>query len=276
MAGSADAGGVAHNFLGGAYKTDAPELKQRELRYYCSFDVGHFVANPRAETERFHTVEPSYWNHLAKSSLLGTRNRGWLTFYEGFVPSERIAIPMTYLLLGLISLLGLGAIAAKPGAARRRAYTLLVAAVFIASGLAFHLLVPTAHHNDFRFIFPVVIAISLLFVFAAEGLQRFKLRLLAYAGAFMVVSLAYFAPVPSLSAMFEAAADTAPRRCVSPPQSVMIHLDLSSFAQRSLAADSSVRVAADLSRRVVPPRTGISAMNRQAAALQVCSYCFGV
>ena len=64
------------------------------------------------------------------------------------------------------------------------------------ASLAFHLLVPVGHHADFRFIFPVVVPVSVLFAQAAEALRQRRLALghagYLVAAVFLALSTAYF------------------------------------------------------------------------------------
>ncbi len=206
--------GLARMALGGAHAANAPELTERRLRYYASFDVPSFIARPYAQAPRLRTVEPTYWNHLLKSSLFGTRDSSRVRLPNGFSPREVIAKPLSYMLLGLLALLAIGAMRARKMALARNAFSLIATLIFVAGGLAFHLLVPTAHHNDFRFIYPVVIPLSTLFGSALSGLRRSWLHDAVYglAGVFLATSIAYFIPYTPTSLNPKTKTTVAPSR----------------------------------------------------------------
>ena len=188
-------GSFAGDVLGSAYEVDPSWRTPQTARYYLTFDPAAFVASPYATVPLLGPGEPTYWNHLLKSSLLGTR-RGTLV-PEDKEPSE-IARAMNVLLLLMLAYLAAGHLAGIRRPSPERDFAATATAVFVAAGLGFHLLVPYGFHADFRFIHPAVVPLAVLYVQAAEiaGARARALRALghALAGLMAALSVAYFVP----------------------------------------------------------------------------------
>jgi hypothetical protein len=193
-------GSFAGDVLGSAYEINPAWRTPRTARYYLTFDPADFVARPYATVPLLGGGggggEPTYWNHLLKSSLLGTR-RATLDPAER-EPSE-IARAMNALLLAMLAYLAIGQLAGVRRPSPERAFAAVATLVFVAAALGFHLLVPYGFHADFRFIHPVVVPLAALYVQAAAqvGERARGLRALGYAlaGLMVALSVAYFLPV---------------------------------------------------------------------------------
>lgn len=181
-------GSVPENVLGTAYKTRPSELVPRTARYYLTFEPRDFVERPFVVARMFRTDEPTYWNQLLKSSLFGVRNAPIFAFLRpepGPNPRLGSAANATLLVLALLTAVGLR----RPSPAR--AFCLQSVLALVSGGLAFHLLVPYGFHADFRFVFPVLVPLSILF--AAARRRRSVVRP-AVAVAFAALSVAAFVP----------------------------------------------------------------------------------
>ncbi len=214
-------GSYAGDVLGSAYQIDPSWRTARTARYYLTFDPVAFVATPYATVPGLGPGEPTYWNHLLKSSLLGTR-RATIGAAER-EPSE-LARAMNALLLAMLAYLALGQLAGIRRPSPERAFAAVATAVFVAAGLGFHLLVPYGFHADFRFIHPALVPLAVLYVEAAElaGARARGLRAIGYALAALMVALsvAYFVPAtwrerPMPETRGAASLPAAPRRRVA-------------------------------------------------------------
>ncbi len=184
--------------LGSAYRPTAAYTTPRTLRYYLTFDPTAIVRGPYVDTLHFRSQEPSFWNHLIKSSLFGTRNppRFWLV---GAVEANaQLASAENAALLALLGTLLVGAAITVRDSSRVKTLCLLYAGAFTASALTLHLIAPLGFHADFRLIYPVVVPVSTLFAMAVDGMRRRRL-FLWHAGyitssVFVVLAVAYFMP----------------------------------------------------------------------------------
>lgn len=189
-------GALSHRVLGTAYKTAPGELDPRGAAYYTRFEPRSFVQVPYAESGIPRGREPTFWNHWLKSSLHGTRTRVFAFLSAPEPPAARsIARALNGLLLALLAFGIAGAWLSRRFAGPYRELLAVCTGVWVAAAVAFHALVPTGHHADFRFVFPVLIPASALFVDITYGLRRRGLRLW-HAGyllveLFVAFSLAY-------------------------------------------------------------------------------------
>ena len=209
-------GDLTADVLGTAALVDPLWRTPRTPRFYLTFDPASFVEAPFVALPLVGTSEPTYWNHLLKSSLTGTRR----VLLGGKDPEPAsIARAMNALLLAMLAYLALGQLAGLRRPSPGRAFAAIAAAVFLAAGLAFHLLVPYPFHADFRFIHPVVAPLAVLYAGAAV-LTGERSRVLEKVGCALSVgmvalSIAYFVP---------ATWGEAPRRgrvVLPPPPAVM-------------------------------------------------------
>jgi hypothetical protein len=193
------AAGLAKRLLGSAYAKAPAELTPRTARYYLTFDPRPLLTRPFAVALEGRSAEPSYWNHLVQSSLFGTRNRIFLRQVGAEPENPTLAVAATWAFLGLLAALLVAFGWTLRDASPTRTLLLATTAVWVVVGLAFHLLVPAGHHADFRFIFPVLVPVSLLYVDAVAGVRRRAHRLWAVwvgvAALFMAANAACFLPV---------------------------------------------------------------------------------
>ncbi len=195
------AAGILPRVLGSAYKPQSSELAPRTLRAYLTFDVKAFVSTPYAlaAMRTYRSLEPTYWNHLLKSSLLGTRNQFFFRMPNAIDSNEHIALALNYALLALTAFLALALVLTWKHGSACRPLCFVAVAGYVAVGLAFHIVIPAGHHADFRFIFPVVVPMSVLLVDAMDALRR-RGSVLWHGGylvgnVFMALSLWYFLPM---------------------------------------------------------------------------------
>ncbi len=189
-------GALSHRVLGTAYKTAPGELDPRGAGYYTRFEPRSFVRVPYAEAAIPRGLEPTFWNHWLKSSLHGTRTRVFAFLAAPEPPAaRRVAQTLNALLLALLAFGIAGAWLSRRFAGPYRELLAVSAGVWVAAAVAFHALVPTGHHADFRFVFPVLIPAGALYVDITYGLRRRGLWLW-HAGyllveLFVAFSLAY-------------------------------------------------------------------------------------
>lgn len=165
---------LAGRVLGTAYKTAPTEIEPRGLAYYVGFKPGSFVEVPYVEAVSFKkSAEPTFWNHWLKSSLFGTRNFRF-AFLIAREPEQAkvLARSMNGILLALLGFGLVGGVLAQRYATAVTTLLFTCVAVFAGLGLGFHWLVPTAHHADFRFVYPMLVPAAALFADVTAGLRR--------------------------------------------------------------------------------------------------------
>jgi hypothetical protein len=188
--------GLGARVLGNAYHQ--PGLTPRSLRYYLTFSPSGFVARPFASIRLLtaDSEERTYWNHLLKSSLHGTRNP--VTRSGVIAESPILARASNWALLVLTGALLLGLLLTVRASSEARTITLLAIGAYVLTGVAFHLLVPVGHHADFRLIYPVLVPMSLLYVQVVGALRARRVRpwpaWVVVAAAFVAVSVSYHVP----------------------------------------------------------------------------------
>jgi hypothetical protein len=185
---------VIHNLLGTAYLRQGVAGVRPPTRYYLRFDFESLVNRPFADIF-LGTREPTYWNHLIKSSLFGTRGAGRGpagTLY----PSTKIAAAMNYLLLPLAAFSAVGLMVGRRNRRAPRLLCSVMVAVWVAGGLIFHWIAPDGYHADFRFILPVLVPMSALYAWGLEGFRKPVVLVrcvpISLACAFLSLSIASF------------------------------------------------------------------------------------
>jgi hypothetical protein len=188
---------LCHKILGNACDIGKGQFVENKVQNYLWIDFPSFFAEPYALAERDGSGRKYFWNHLLKSSLLGTHNQipDRETAYE---MNRAVAAAMNWLLLGMVGYLALGATALRRRSIRRWAAVLLNLFSALALMVAFRALIPAPHHTDFRHIFHVVILVAIAF---AATVAHFRNRFppLAWTGRllavpFMALSIFYFLP----------------------------------------------------------------------------------
>ncbi|MBI5533462.1 MAG: glycosyltransferase family 39 protein [Deltaproteobacteria bacterium] len=186
------------NVLGSAYTNSAEQAIKPTLRYYCTFQPWSFVTAPYATARRFRSEEPTFWNHLLKSSLLGTHNV-MPVHLPAPEPDQRLARAMNVALLAMLSWMGSGLLLGRASRSAARTFCLVATAVFVSAALVFHVFVPYGFHADFRFIFPAIVPAAVLYAHGVEDVRKRALRLwpvgFGLAGVFVLLSIAYFLPM---------------------------------------------------------------------------------
>jgi hypothetical protein len=184
--------------LGTAYNPIASQTTHRTIAYYLTFDPVAIVTTPYVEMRQFRSQEPTFWNHLIKSSLFGTRNPAFMQLVGYKEPNAELATAENYALLGLMAVLLVGAVVTWRDRSEQRTLCLVHVGAFTAGSVALHLLAPLGYHADFRLVFPVVVPMSVLFARVVDGMRRRGLAVW-HAGyiasnVFVVLSIAYFMP----------------------------------------------------------------------------------
>ncbi len=184
--------------LGTAYEPTPSQTTQRTIAYYLTFDPVAVVKTPYVEMRQFRSQEPTFWNHLIKSSLFGTRNPALMQRVGYKEPNAELATAENHALLGLMAVLLVGAVVTRRDRSEQRALCLVHVGAFTASSMALHLVAPLGYHADFRLIFPVVVPMSVLFALAVHGMRRRGLAIwhtgYIVSNVFVVLSIAYFMP----------------------------------------------------------------------------------
>jgi len=188
---------LCHKVLGNACDINKGQFVENKVKNYLWIDLKSFLHEPYALAERDGSGRKYFWNHLLKSSLLGTHNQipDRETAYE---MNRAVAEGMNLLLLGMVGYLALGATALRRRSIRRWGAVLLNLFSALALMVGFRALIPAPHHSDFRHIFHVVVLVAIAF---AATVAHFRRRLwpLALAGQllavpFMALSIFYFLP----------------------------------------------------------------------------------
>ena len=183
--------------LGEAYKIHWRDFTTNEPGNYLYFDVQTFIKEPYVMCRIDGSGRQSFFTHLIKSSLFATHNTS-PDSETSYRFNRRIAEVMNFMLLAMLALLLASVAMVKRGQLRR--YFPLLASVFflLAFHVAFKATIPSGHHNDFRFIYPLVVPLSFGYVLAAEGLSERRLAIAKLAWGlplvFSVLSIFYYLP----------------------------------------------------------------------------------
>ncbi len=188
---------LCHKILGTACDIGQHQWAKNTPSSYLTLDLKAFRAEPYALAERGQGRD-NFWNHLFKSSLLGTHNTtpDAETSYE---PNRTVARIMNGLLLGMDAFVALIAVAFARRRAIRRFWVVLVCVTSaIALMVCFRVLVPSPHHNDFRHIFWIIAVLSATYAAAVGRAQAYHPALgwlgRAMAVVFVGLSIFYFVP----------------------------------------------------------------------------------
>jgi hypothetical protein len=154
-------------YVGKEWQTFAPWMYVgNSWRHYLFLNLTTYFKSPFVDSVIPGTGREYFWNYVLKSSMFGD--------YHWFQkPVERVlALVMSPLLLGLVVLFGIG-VARNLRDAPRRSLPLLVV-IFLSFLVLFlhRFSMPYSANNDFRFIYPVVIPMTLLL---AEGAGDFAI-----------------------------------------------------------------------------------------------------
>jgi hypothetical protein len=89
--------------------------------------------------------------------------------------SRVLARALNAVLLALLGYALVGAWLARRHATAATSLLFACVAVYTGLAVAFHVLIPTAHHADFRFAYPLLVPASALFADIVGGLRRRRL-----------------------------------------------------------------------------------------------------
>ncbi len=192
-----EAGDVSHGMLGTAYEILPRDFTANEPANYLYFDLETFLKEPYVMARTDGTGRENYWNHVLKSSLFSTHNTvaDAETSYRW---NRRIAEVMSFMLLAMIAFASSGVFFAKREVFRRYLVLAVGAFLLFAAHIAFKATIPSGHHADFRFVYPVIVPGSIALVRVIEMFERRGL-LLASAGkllvtTFVLSTIAYYVP----------------------------------------------------------------------------------
>ncbi len=186
-----------HKTFGTAYTIHPRDFVGNEPFNYLYFDVESFLREPYIMARLDGSGRQYYWNHLLKSSLFATHNTV-ADVETSYRFNRRMAEVMNFLLLAMLIYSIAAACTAKRGGAKRFLVPLVTTGTVLAGHITFKGLVPAAHHNDFRMVYPVLIAWCLAYTMAVEQFREKRL-LLGRIGSFMgivFVSMAAFYYLP--------------------------------------------------------------------------------
>ncbi|MBI4951549.1 MAG: glycosyltransferase family 39 protein [Myxococcales bacterium] len=203
--GTGSEGGATGGLLGTAYQIHPRDFVGNEPGNYLYFDLEQFLREPYVMARRDGSGRQYYWDHLLKSSLFATHNNvpdGETSFRW----NRRMAEVMNFLLLGMVGLtLGsLVMLRRRPDPSRPSRYFALGASAVMLIGLhmAFKMTIPSGHHGDFRFVYPVLITGAFAYAKATEAYRDRKLWLgkLSYGigVTFVGMSILYYLPTYEL------------------------------------------------------------------------------
>jgi hypothetical protein len=188
---------VGHSLLGSAYTIHPRDYVGNEPRNFVTFDVDSFLTEPYLLSRFDGSGRQYYWNHLVKSSLFATHNNV-ADAETAYRYNRRIAELLNPLLLAMIGYALAALLISKRSRRSRYAVVHAATACFVGFHVAFKALVPSAHHNDFRFVYPVLVFAALGYVRAVENFDE-RRSWLARAGRWMALtmlagSVVYFLP----------------------------------------------------------------------------------
>jgi len=188
---------IGENVLGAAYKIHPRDYVGNEPHNYLYFDLKSFVEEPYLLSRTDGSGRQYFWNHLLKSSLFATHNEV-PDLETAYRLNRRIAEIMNVMVLAMLAYLLAGIALVTKQRFRRYLVLVLNTALFLLFIMAFKALIPSAHHNDFRFVYPIVIALSLGYALVTAS-HTDKHRVLGYlgvvlAGSFMLLSIVYYLP----------------------------------------------------------------------------------
>jgi hypothetical protein len=193
----------ARPMLGTAADIGRHEWVENEPRSYLTFDVRDYLTEPYVFARRDEGGRQRYWNHLFKSSLFSTHNLE-PDGETGHRFNRGLAWVMSPLLLVLLAI-PLARLLLVPWRGWVQRYFPLVAlsALLLLAHIAFKARVPAAHHNDFRFVHPVLVPFACAFALGADALKDRSIRLANLARAtgwsFAALAVLYFLPLGPLA-----------------------------------------------------------------------------
>ncbi len=183
MRGMADDTDLSHKTFGTAYTIHPRDFVGNEPFNYLYFDVESFLREPYIMARLDGSGRQYYWNHLLKSSLFATHNTV-ADVETSYRFNRRMAEVMNFLLLAMLIYCIAAALTVRRGGAKRYVVPIATTVTVLAGHITFKGMVPAAHHNDFRMVYPVLIAWCLAYTLAVERFREKRL-LLGRIGALM-------------------------------------------------------------------------------------------
>lgn len=179
-------GSLCERVLGSACRMNNQEVGNEPFNYIY-LDLEIFLKEPYVLSAYDRAGRQFFWNHLLKSSLLGTHNKvaDRETAYE---LNATVASFLGVLLLGLTGYLLLALAWATKSQARRHGVILLSLVCFMTFMMGFRILIPWTHHSDFRHVFPIIVPMALLYVQAVGAFRR-RESVLEWVGIAMAVAM---------------------------------------------------------------------------------------
>jgi hypothetical protein len=152
-----------------------------KLSHFLIFDPIKFIKYPDAGFTKDENGRQYFWNYLLKTSLFGQ--------YEITSPLQiHLARLISLILIFYLPLMAYGAfIFYKKGPVHIKILLMLNFIILISALMALRLYKPVIFSNDFRYIFPSLISIS---VFLAAGLETFTFAKIL-TGAFTLLSILF-------------------------------------------------------------------------------------
>lgn len=190
-------GPLCGRVLGSACKMAMTEHIGNRPFNYLYFDTKSFFKEPFLIARQDGSGRQFFWNHLLKSSLLGTHND--VPDRElAYELNRDVAAGLNVLLFGMTTYLLAALLFVERRAARRWWLVVLTLGVYLAFMAGFRILIPWSHHTDFRHIFPVLPLVAMLYA-AAVALFRKRRAVMELAGyalavPFLALSIFYFVP----------------------------------------------------------------------------------
>jgi hypothetical protein len=196
--GAADEAPVAgERLFGSAFRIGERAWMGNEPFNYVYFDIENFLQEPFILAHKEGTGRQYFLNHWLKSSLFSTSNErpDAETSYRF---NHRVAQFENFLLLCLIAYFLAFIVQAKKPDLKRQFVLTLAFAVLFAGAAAFRIIVPHAHHVDFRLSFPILVPFCIAFGLATAHYSR-KNSSMEHVGyllliAFLGGSVLFFTP----------------------------------------------------------------------------------
>ncbi len=187
----------AQRLLGSAYNIGPSLWVGNSPANYMYLDLESYREDPYVYAKKDEGGRQYHWNHVLKSSLFPTRNEA-PDGETSYAVNRALAEALDWLLLVLLACIAGAGLSAKRASLHRYLILWLSSAQLVLLSVGFKALVPSSHHADFRFIFPIITTGSLFLGLALSQFRRRELILSPLARiatwSFMVLSFVYFLP----------------------------------------------------------------------------------
>lgn len=195
--GEAEDAPLAQRVLGSAYNIGPSLWVGNSPANYLYLDLESYKEDPYVYAKKDKGGRQYHWNHVLKSSLFPTRNKA-PDGETSYAMNRALAEALDWLLLVLLACIALAGLSAKRSALHRYLIPWLSSAQLVVLSIGFKALVPSSHHADFRFIFPVITTGSLFLGLALSQFRRRDIVLSPLARiatwSFIVLSFVHFLP----------------------------------------------------------------------------------